>query len=646
MSHRQGFGAASISRARRLQGMLTTASVLALLVAGTSGAAGRSLGASTNVSATNIAAEAAMAAAQQAAAVARLSQSSLLRASQALQAMQAAQSAARNAATSGPNNLGADPNHPGALLPNVPDGLRGGGLVPDSGLAGPGVANPVKSWINANTPLQTTNNGQTTVSIQQTASQALLNWATFNVGKTTIVQFLQGGTDWVALNRVTDPSGVPSQILGQIKAPGSVYIINQNGIIFGGASQINVGTLIASSLWMNQSLFNNGLLNNPNGEFQFVASGMPFANPKASPTDTNTDKAPLNGFNGDVTVQAGALITATPSAANSGGRVSLIGPNVTNAGSISASAGQVILAAGSQVGFVAHDSNDASLRGLDVFVGQALSGGNAVNAGVISVPRGDVTITGMNVAQNGAIQSSTSVAFNGRVDLLAFYNAAFDTGFHPETTGQATLGSNSIIAILPEIDSADAIAASALTLRSQVNIQAHDVAFGGGAAIAAPNANVAVETGVLIAAPQAPPSAFNFRNLAGQISLAPGALIDVSGSQDVAASVADNFIQVQLLGQQLADSPLQRTGPLHGATVTIDIRQSGTFNGQAWVGTPLGNVSGSVNMERRPADRRRRQRLAGRRRRGQSAARLDDQRLRRLAQLSGRRRPNDAADRR
>ena len=54
--------------------------------------------------------------------------------------------------------------------------------------------------------------------------------------------------DWIALNRIIDPSGLPSQILGQIKAEGSVYLINANGIIFGGASQVNVHTLIASSL--------------------------------------------------------------------------------------------------------------------------------------------------------------------------------------------------------------------------------------------------------------------------------------------------------------------------------------------------------------------------------------------------------------
>jgi filamentous hemagglutinin len=609
MSHRQGFGAANVSRALRRKSMLTTASVLALLAAGMSGAAARPLGVSTTFSAPNIAAEAAIVAAQQAAAIARLSQGTMLRASQAVQALQALQNAARNAAAAGPNNLGADPNHPGALLPNVPDGLNAGGLVPDSGLARSGVANPVSSWISANTPVQTTSNGQTTVSIQQTASQALLNWTTFNVGKNTIVQFQQGGTDWVALNRITDPSGVPSQILGQIRAPGSVYLINQNGIIFGGTSQINVGTLIASSLWMNQQLFNNGQLNNPNGEFLFVASGMPFANPNASPADTNTDVAPTNGFNGDVTVQPGATIVATPGAAGTGGRISLIGPNVTNGGSISASEGQVILAAGLQVAFTAHDSSDPSLRGLDTFVGAVGAGGTATNSGLIEIPRGDVAIVGKTILQNGGIDSSTSVALNGRVDLLALYDTTIAQlpnsqgpaaiAYAPSATGTITLGAESIIRVLPETsDSTDTIAATSLALPSQVNLQGNVIHLATAATILAPNANVTVQAGEFTETNGLPqPGGFPFRAISGQILIDDGATIDVSGSQDVAASVADNFIQVQLRGAQLEDSPLQRNGALRGQTVTVDIRETGTNpDGTTWVGTPLADVSGYVGL--------------------------------------------------
>ncbi|MEJ1972707.1 MAG: hypothetical protein WDM96_09685 [Lacunisphaera sp.] len=52
-----------------------------------------------------------------------------------------------------------------------------------------------------------------------------------------------------------------------------------------------------------------------------------------------------------------------------GGKIALIAPNVTNAGTINTDDGQAILAAGLQIGFAPHRSSDPTLRGLDVFVG-------------------------------------------------------------------------------------------------------------------------------------------------------------------------------------------------------------------------------------------------------------------------------------
>ncbi len=76
----------------------------------------------------------------------------------------------------------------------------------------------------------------------------MLSWQTFNVGTNTTLTFdQQGNASWTALNRVVG-SMAPSQILGTIKADGTVLVINQNGIIFGGSAQINVGSLIATTL--------------------------------------------------------------------------------------------------------------------------------------------------------------------------------------------------------------------------------------------------------------------------------------------------------------------------------------------------------------------------------------------------------------
>ena len=166
---------------------------------------------------------------------------SLARTNRALQSVKSFQAAARAAASSqSANNLGINPHQPGVPLPNVPDGLATGGLEVD-----PGVLASTAVWSGAKLPVQSKAGGRTNVTVKQTESQALLSWRTFNVGKNTTLRFDQSAgaanaNKWIAFNRVNDPSGVPSQILGTIQAPGQVYVINRNGIIFGGTSQINV----------------------------------------------------------------------------------------------------------------------------------------------------------------------------------------------------------------------------------------------------------------------------------------------------------------------------------------------------------------------------------------------------------------------
>jgi filamentous hemagglutinin family protein len=341
-----------VFRSRRLihrTTLLASVSALTLLVHATPAEAvcvGR-CGGGGATSAATAAASAAISSTQQAAALTQQSMNSLTRATQAVQAMQAVQSAARAAAAAGPNNLGADPNHPGLRLPDVPDGLNAGGLVPDSGLAAPGLANAVTSWVNAGTPTQTVSGGQTLVAIQQTAPQAVLNWTTFNVGKNTIVNFnQQGNAGWIALNKISDPSGVPSQILGRIRADGQVLLINQNGIIFGGSSQINVNALVASTLDDSKLNTNNYQLFLQNGLFSSsVPSG--FTGSGAAIFDT-----PGSQGTGAVTVQPGAIINASAdagAAGNGGDRqlstqwrqpFQMIAENVALAAAVSEKAGE------------------------------------------------------------------------------------------------------------------------------------------------------------------------------------------------------------------------------------------------------------------------------------------------------------------
>ncbi len=609
----------------------------------------------------------------------------LARTSQALAAVQQMQNAARNLAIAGSNSLRAG-------LPAVPVNsyLQTNGLMPAAG------AN--RLWVGANQPVastQTVGAGTTSnVTITQTQQQALLTWDTFNIGKSTTLTFDQGlgGTNvgqWIAFNYVRDNTGNPTQILGTLRtigAPdasgnptvgGQVYVMNSNGIIFGGSSQVNTHALVASSLPINYNLIQRGLLNNPDAQFQFSALALPAGGkgptPAFDPSVSVDGIAPVqtpltsDGSYGDVVVQPGALLTAPTSADHIGGRIALIGANVTNAGTISTADGQTILAAGLQVGFAPHASTDATLRGLDVFVGaiadpssgstapagrvtndRIINSDGTVYAGLISAPRADVTLTGQTVNQLGFIDSSTSVAYNGRVDLVAGYNAVSNSKYNPslDTTadftlalpffyqsnlgntttgdpvvnsGPVTLGLNSVMRILLETDSTDRVAGD-LALPSQVNIQGQSVYFAPGATVFAPGAKVpltkavgfdggGLEAGVTIRAGEwFNPGSKNYRFVNAddiqQICLDQGAAIDVAGLDAVSASVTENIVSVELRGSELANSPLQRDSALRGQTVLIDVRQHGAWDptlngglgGYAWVGTPLANTAGWVGL--------------------------------------------------
>jgi filamentous hemagglutinin family protein len=615
---------------------------LSISPAPSSGGSSASGSGTTPSTQTETTATAATSQAVQTSALALRAQASLQASLRALQAQQGAQSAANAAALSGPSS--------------VPNGLVSGGLVPQGGLTAPVSTTTTASgatttytlptsWTGVGALSQTTAANAVIDTVTQSKPQALLYWDSFNIGRNTTLDFDQsaGGANvgqWVAINQVA-VNIAPSQILGSLKADGQVYVINQNGIIFGGASQVNVGALVASTLPINNNLVQRGLLNNPDDQFLFsqlnLASGSQgptaaFTPQQSSPAPTagtvaktdasgNVSLASAAGSDGDVVVQAGAQLTSPTTSQNVGGKIALVGPNVANAGTISTPDGQTILAAGNQVGFAAHNGNDPTLRGLDVSIGAVDStSGTALNTGVIDSPEADVTMAGKNVNQNGVINSSTSVALNGRIDLIADYGsvAAIPPGGStpvvlPTATGEVTLGAGSVTQILPELSSSATVVGAQLALSSIVNIQANSISLGNGALLWAPGAatpsdatkpalgvgGLTLNSGVTLNAGNwlSYNGSYAFFNTAGQIDLAPGATIDVSGSENVAASVAENIVTAQLLGTELANSPLQQNGPLRGQTVEVDLNQTGVnANGTTWIGTPLGDVSGYVDL--------------------------------------------------
>ncbi|UZE50956.1 filamentous hemagglutinin N-terminal domain-containing protein [Rhodopseudomonas sp. P2A-2r] len=370
------------------------------------------------VSAPNLASDAAAQAAQQAAAAVQQTRDSLARAARAVQDMQGIQAAARSAAAAQQTSL---------IAPvAVPNGVGAGGLLPN---------NPA-TWSGANAPTQGTDGaGQTQVNIRQTTQQAILNWTSFNVGARTTLTFdQQGNGNWVALNRV-DASTGPSQILGNIKADGQVYVINQSGIIFGGNSQVNVGSLIASTADLSDTQFRT------NGIYS---------------TQTNNIYAPsFTAAGGKVVVEAGAsIVTSAPASVTSGGGyVLLIGSEVSNAGGITTPKGQAILAAGDNFilrkGFGTDANQFSTTNGSEIVpvIQPRSSAGRVTNTGIVLSQQGDITLAGRGVTQDGVLLSTTSVNQRGTIHLL---NAASDAG------GSVTMTGKSLSWIVPELESKDA----------------------------------------------------------------------------------------------------------------------------------------------------------------------------------------------
>jgi filamentous hemagglutinin len=449
-----------------------------------------------------------------------------------------------------------------------------------------------------------------TLNINQASQNGIIHWNSFNIGAGATVNFNQPNVTSATLNRVTGNEA--SVIQGALNATGAVYVINRNGILFDKGSQVNLHTLVASTLDIkNDELFKNGFLTaNP-------------IDPAFSATYTQyVGTAPI----GMVNVAEGAAITAA-----SGGRVILLAPDVENKGIIKTDTGQVILAAGHKAYFHLTNVSDSSTltRGLLV---EVASGGSAVNLGKLIAEQGDVTLIGKLVKQQGVITATTSVNLNGSIHLLAReIDPSMPEKFLPSgnraanTTGNVIIGENSRTVVLPNLDAGKLKAAIDAGRLTQAQVDAYhrgqasvadfyaympdttlqDAQTFNPSRIYAEGHNIWVQKNASLLAPggeltlftrQYPtnnfllnpddPGSFALSGLCTdcRLQIDTGASIDVSGLRNVAIDMARNVVEVELRGSVLADSPLLHdpAGPLYGKKIKVDIRDVGTvdINGQ------------------------------------------------------------------
>lgn len=180
-----------------------------------------------------------------------------------------------------------------------------------------------------------------TMTIRQGTDKAIINWQKFENTASETVRFIQPGSTSLALNRVVGVD--PSSIAGALSANGRVFLLNPNGIVFGPTARVNVGSIVASTLAITDTDFNNNnfrLLQTSGAELGSVVN------------------------QGNLTVSQGGL-------------VALVAPIVSNDGTVVAAAGRVFLV-GTTDGTVSFDPHNVTNNASSV----PLTGGRIPTIGL------------------------------------------------------------------------------------------------------------------------------------------------------------------------------------------------------------------------------------------------------------------------
>ena len=218
----------------------------------------------------------------------------------------------------------------------------------------------------------------TDMSITQNSLDLDIDWNSFSIGAQNTVTFKQPSATSTALNRVTGTQ--TSAIHGKMTANGRVVLINPNGVMFGAGAQVNVGSLVTSTLGLSKS-------------------GSTYR------------------FEGD---SAAAIANAGQITTQDGGTIALIAAKITNTGSLTAPGGTVALGAGRRVrldlgGPVALEVDEAAVDALISQGGAIRADGGLIYLGAKAA--GDLAQTVIN--HSGTSQAQTlATGEDGRIFLM------------------------------------------------------------------------------------------------------------------------------------------------------------------------------------------------------------------------------------
>jgi filamentous hemagglutinin family protein len=236
--------------------------------------------------------------------------------------------------------------------------------------------------------------------VNQLTDKVIINWDRFDVGSDQQVQFVQPRSDSIALVHVTGFD--LSSLSGQIMANGRVFLVNPSGIVFGPSTIADIAGLLATTF----NIKNN----------DFMAGKYTFAQ---DPTKTPS-----------YVINKGEIRMAN------NGFAFLVGPAVSNEGTIIANLGNVLMGAGNKltadffggslVTFAVEGKVVESVTGP---VGEPLA--SAVSStGVIRANGGLVVLTALSSGDSGKI----AINVEGTIEANEEGRVVFITGNGPVDT--------------------------------------------------------------------------------------------------------------------------------------------------------------------------------------------------------------------
>lgn len=492
------------------------------------------------------------------------------------------------------------PNLQGALLtrlreslpPGLPQPQRSAGTVDGSWIGANrldiNASGPAASW--------SLSEDRRELVVTQQANALALNWERFDVADERRFELRLQDDNATNLSRVEQLA--PSRWQGEVTTTvgnqigGSLFLINPDGLTVAGHQEL--ASLIASTLNIRDDIYLEiGLFNAANvrrASLERAERGL--IRGTLRPADAALD-------------DGGATIMVTEGSQLRGGglgQITLIAPQLLNRGRIAiedrvvdgeqqlARVGQLMLVAATDNVYLSEADLPANRVGVIDLDGRARDaqvgeGGTVINLGELATDQGDILLVGRRLEQNGRVVSSTSITAGGTVRLMANEGATTTTDYLPDATGEVWLAADSVTEVVLVDEEGETTTESAdQTPHSQIEIMGGSIYLEERAAIIARGGEVTLQ------ATESPADLGVTEPLAAgndndsRIYLAPGALIDVSGSDQAELPMSRNELTVDLRANELADAPLQRNGVLRGATVTVDLRH----------GTSLANISGNV----------------------------------------------------